>query len=202
MSYSGSDDDDDIEQIDISQWAPRQNTRPPVSGIVPARASSRTQKTTSPEIEVVSVSEAQSESEMEYRSEVASNDSIVELAGTVPRETLRYVARPIECDVQVIIDRPADFDSDDYEDWTGNGDVVNRVLRKSREGKAVYTVEFMDLHQAQVRFFFYLSAASTLSFYCVDSVNGLVPYICSHIFFHCLLSCLEQLPLEEGFTIQ
>lgn len=142
MSFSGSEDDEPV--IDITQWAPRQNnTRPDKPAPPQARAPSPIQRTQSPDVQVISSSESEPESESASESE----GSII------------HVASFRERDVQVVIDRPSDFDPEDYEDWTIGGDVVHRVVKVLGHGKRiVYVVEFMDLHKERVSLDFYKSS--------------------------------------------
>lgn len=67
----------------------------------------------------------------------------------------------------VIIERPLNFDSDDYEDCTVGGDVVHRVVESFKRGQdVIYTVEFMDMHKERVSFHSYFIVDVLVFSYC------------------------------------
>lgn len=132
MSQSGSDDDESL--VDITQWAPRQNTRPS-KPVAPAIAAQRTE---SPEIELIE-SDAASELEQESDSATESDVSVIK------------VGRAVVEQVRVIIDVDPNLDPNDYIDTSPGAVVIRRVLKEVEDGDDVlYTVEFADMHRENV----------------------------------------------------
>ena len=166
--------------VDITQWAPRQNTRlaKPVPG--PAPVAQMIERKQPPSVEIVSsgvsVTASASASETEEPAPQAH-----ELDRLEQEDVVAVTARPFsdmgmlskdegqseslsiasylrtfddwqdEQGVQVIIRPDSDFDPDDYVDATFGRGIVRRVLREISHGRNItYAVEFGDGHREKV----------------------------------------------------
>jgi len=156
MSYSESSDDEPM--VDITQWAPRQTMRPSAA---PMRAPVATMqsKTKSPNVEITtSGSESSFDADspgVEVQSPAAAHmEDVQSRSGSESDQEINVFdgAKPSShTDVKVVIDRPAGFRPEDYEDATAGQDVVRSVLSETKAGDdLLYVLEFRDGHREKV----------------------------------------------------